>query len=412
MKYLVVQAVWKQDSVTDMAETLRKMGYEAEEYPVQLEMASYLSDDEIEGLVAYVKEHQVQVIITIYFVMNAVMAAYKCGIKYAAVLWDAPYLEIYNQLSKIDNVWISTFDRLERERFRAYGMPHVTYQPLSVNADKVIEWNREIQKTLQGRYIHDISFVGNLYGDNAYRDNLKYIPLELQYYFNSIFEEAAFQWDGVNRVYGKTSADIVEYIKRVSPEFSLENRQDIEDVRYFECNCLIREIACIERVLVLNLLAEDHRVTLYTTDRETAEDKLQGVEVCPPVKYGKAASLVYAGSKINLNITLKGIEGGTPLRILDIMSAGGFVMTTYCEETAELFEEDREIVMFRSPEELVEKVDYYLTHDRERKQIARRGYEKVMKCYTYEKKMGELIDWIESGVSKLNQSEDRSERNG
>ncbi len=77
MKYLVVQAVWTQDSVTDMAETLRKMGYEAEEYPVQLEMASYLSDDEIEGLMAYVKEHQVQVIITIYFVMNALMAAYK-----------------------------------------------------------------------------------------------------------------------------------------------------------------------------------------------------------------------------------------------------------------------------------------------------------------------------------------------
>lgn len=79
---------------------------------------------------------------------------------------------------------------------------------------------------------------------------------------------------------------------------------------------------------------------------------------------------------------------------MDIMAAGGFVLTSYCAETAELFEEDREIVMFRNPEELMEKVDYYLTHDRERRQIAEAGQKKVMRCYTYEKKMRELLDWM------------------
>lgn len=397
MKFLVVQALWIQDNVTDIAETLRKMGYEAEEYPVLLEMASYLSDDEVEGLMTYAREHQTQAIISLYFVMNAALAAYKSGIKYISILWDAPYMEAYNPLSKIDNVWISTFDRLERERFIEYGMPHVIYQPLSVNKEKVTEWNREIQETLRGHYLYDISFVGNLYGDNAYQENLKYIPLELQYYFNSIFEEAAFRWDGSNRIYGKTGAEIIEYIKRVSPQFFLPNRQDIEDVRYFECYDLIREIANIERIAVLNLLAEEHEVMLYTADHKTAKERLQGVKIGPRVEYGKAASLVFAGSKINLNIALKGIEGGTPQRIIDIMGAGGFVMTTYCTETAELFEEDREIVMFRSPEELLEKTDYYLTHDKEREQIARQGYEKVINCYTYENKMKELIDWIEKG---------------
>ena len=82
------------------------------------------------------------------------------------------------------------------------------------------------------------------------------------------------------------------------------------------------------------------------------------------------------------------------MRIMDIMAAGGFVLTSYCAETAELFEEDREIVMFRNPEELMEKVDYYLTHDRERRQIAEAGQKKVMRCYTYKKKMRELLDWM------------------
>ncbi|MBD5524388.1 MAG: glycosyltransferase [Lachnospiraceae bacterium] len=394
MKFLVVQALWKQYTAMDIAEAVSKLGYEAEEYPVMLKMASYLSDEEVDGLVSYVQEHHIQVIISLYFVMNAALAAYKSGIRYVSVLWDAPYVENYNLLSKIDNVWFTTFDRLDRDRFLEYGMPHVLYQPLSVNKENAVRWNAEIQKTLKQHYIHDISFIGNLYSRNLYKDNLQYIPVELQYYFNSIFEEAMFRWDGVNRVYGKTGSEIVEYIKKISPEFSIPNRQDIEDVRYFESMGLIREIANIERIAVLNLLAEEHSVMLYTADHEEAKAKLQGVEIGPPVEYGKATSLVYAGSKINLNISLKGIEGGTPQRIMDIMGAGGFVLSAYCEETAELFEEDREIVMFRTPEELVEKVDYYLAHDKEREQIARRGCEKVLQCYTYENKMRELIDWI------------------
>ena len=377
MKFLVVQTLWKQYSVMDIADAIRKSGYEVEEYPEMLKMASYLSDEEVDGLMAYVREHNIQVIVTLYFAMNAALAAYKSEIRYVSVLWDAPYVENYNPLSKIDNVWITTFDKLDRDRFLAYGMPHVLYQPLSVNGDKVVQWNAEIQKTLKGQYIHDICFIGNLYSQNLYKQNLQYIPVELQYYFNSIFEEAVFRWDGVNRVYGTKGSEIIEYIK---------------------CMGLIREIANLERIAVLNLLAEEHSVMLYTTDQEAAEEKLQGVEIGPPVEYGKAAALVFAGSKINLNIALKGIEGGTPQRIMDIMGAGGFVMSTYCEETAELFEEDREIVMFRTPEELLEKVDYYLTHDAERKRIAKQGYEKVLRCYTYENKMRELIDWINAGT--------------
>lgn len=42
----------------------------------------------------------------------------------------------------------------------------------------------------------------------------------------------------------------------------------------------------------------------------------------------------------------------------------------------ELFEEDKELVFFSSKEELLDKVLYYKEHDEERKEIARRGWEK------------------------------------
>lgn len=393
MKFLIVQALWKQIAAMDIRETLTDMGYEAEEYPHVLEQASALSDDAVEGLVTYIEKHQVQVVFSIYFVMSAALAAYKSGIKYISMIWDAPYTEVYNPLSKIDNVWISTFDRLDQERFRRYGIPHAMYQPLSVNRDNALKWSRDIQNTLHGHYMHEISFIGNLYSDNPYRKILKYIPAQLHGYFNSIVDEAAFDWDGVNKIYGKTDREVIEYIKRVSPKFTIPDIQEIDEVRYFEIMGLIREVANMERIGVLNLLAEKYSVTIYTTDSKEAETKLRGVTIGPPVEYGKATSLVYAGSKINLNISLKGIEGGTPQRVMDIMGAGGFVLTNYCRETAELFREDEEIVMFRTPEELIGKVEYYLAHDKEREQIAGNGYRKVMQCFTYRKKIKELLAW-------------------
>ena len=135
-------------------------------------------------------------------------------------------------------------------------------------------------------------------------------------------------------------------------------------------------------------------MTFYTVP-DVDKSKVPNVKVMPPVESGEAASIIYAGSKINLNISLKGIEGGTPQRIMDILGAGGFALTNYCFETAELFQEDKEIVMFRTPEELVDKVAYYLKHDREREKIAKAGREKVLKCYTYERKLKQLMEWVE-----------------
>lgn len=77
------------------------------------------------------------------------------------------------------------------------------------------------------------------------------------------------------------------------------------------------------------------------------------------------------------------------------MGAGGFVLSTYCPETAELFKEDKEIVFFRTPEELLDKVEFYLTHEEERRQVARAGHEKVINCYTYDIKIRELLRWME-----------------
>lgn len=393
-KILIVQ--YRTELVTvDIIKTFKKMGLEVSEY-TGIRHLTDVSEEDVYKLSNIIKEQEITYLFSIHLIYTAAIAAYDAGVKYICYIWDAPYTYVYSPVGRLDNCWYTTFDKSDYKRWQEAGLSHILYQPLAVSADAYRKWNDKRKKLFGNtRYIHEISFVGQLYDTNSYDKNLDKIPPDIREYFESIFEEAAFRWDGINRIYGKTSPKIIDYIKLNSQDFQIAHISDTDDLSYFEQFFLVRKIANIERTIILSTLAEKYDVTLYT--KEVMNKSMLGdVKIMPSVAWGEAASMVYAGSRINLNIALKGIEGGTPQRVMEIMAAGGFMMSTYCPETAELFEEDREIVMFKTPEELFDKVDYYLKHDDERKAIAKRGQEKVLECYTYDKSLRKLLDWVES----------------
>ena len=138
----------------------------------------------------------------------------------------------------------------------------------------------------------------------------------------------------------------------------------------------------------MELLAERYDIHLYTRSDEIVPE---GIRRFPEVSQMTGGFKIFYSSKINLNITMRSIESGVPLRVFDIMSVGGFVLSNYQEEIPELFEEGKEIVTFRTPEELVDKADYYLKHEKERMRIGLNGYQKVKKCYTYEQQLNKII---------------------
>ena len=391
MKILYVYA--KDTSIKDIPITLCRLGYEVKEYPIKQD-ADVLNDEQIDGLVKAIREQHITHLFSVYLIYNLAVAADRTGVKYISYIWDAPYIKLYTPFGRLHNCYYSVFDRLDYERFRSDGIPHVQYSPLAVNPWNVNKWNRKAAVKLKGGYIYDICFVGSLYEDNLYDKYINDIPLNMQDYFVSIFAEAAFRWDGANRIYGKTGREILEYMYLVNPNLKMDNRLDMDDVQVFERLYLVRKIANIERIAILSMLSEEYKVTLHTAS-DVDKNLLGNVNVKPPISLGEDTTRVFAGSKINLNISLKGIEGGTPQRVMDVMAAGGFMLTNYCPETTDLFEEDKEIVMFKSPEELFDKVDYYLKHKDVRETIAKRGQNKVLECYTYEKKLKKIMDWVE-----------------
>lgn len=146
-----------------------------------------------------------------------------------------------------------------------------------------------------------------------------------------------------------------------------------------------------ERLQLLKRVSEEFSLDLYT-----ASD----FSPLPKANYrGLARSTtempkIFRLSKINLNFTSKPIRTGIPLRLWDILGAGGFVLTNYQSEIPEYFEVGKDLDIFASEEELVEKIRYYLEHEEEREEIARNGYQKAKEKYSLELRVKQILQTV------------------
>ena len=66
------------------------------------------------------------------------------------------------------------------------------------------------------------------------------------------------------------------------------------------------------------------------------------------------------------------------------------------ENLPELFEPGREAVTYETEDELIEKLRHYIEHDEERQAIAAAGQERTLREHTYEQRIGELAEMLES----------------
>ena len=101
---------------------------------------------------------------------------------------------------------------------------------------------------------------------------------------------------------------------------------------------------------------------------------------------------IFKCSKINLSMTNRPIRTGMPLRMFDTMGAGGFLLTNYQAEIPEYFEIGRDLAVYESQEDLIDKIAYYLEHDDERIEIARNGHEKIRTEHTYSVKLQKMLE--------------------
>jgi hypothetical protein len=110
---------------------------------------------------------------------------------------------------------------------------------------------------------------------------------------------------------------------------------------------------------------------------------------------------VLADSKIALNRHIDAAEGhANNMRLYEATGTGALLVTDRGSNLAELFEPGREVVVYDSADDLVDKVRHYLANDAERVAIARAGQARTLREHTYAKRIAELADMLAARVNR------------
>ncbi|HEU4931214.1 MAG TPA: glycosyltransferase, partial [Pyrinomonadaceae bacterium] len=101
-------------------------------------------------------------------------------------------------------------------------------------------------------------------------------------------------------------------------------------------------------------------------------------------------------SKIALNIHIDMAEQyAANMRLYEATGVGTMLLTDWKTNLHELFEIGKEVVAYRSTEECVELVNYYLAHDSEREAIAKAGQQRTLSEHSYYHRMQELTEILD-----------------
>jgi spore maturation protein CgeB len=82
------------------------------------------------------------------------------------------------------------------------------------------------------------------------------------------------------------------------------------------------------------------------------------------------------------------------MRLYETTGTGALLITDWKENIADMFEPGKEVVCYRSNEECIELVQYYLEHEEERAAIASAGQERTLRDHTYARRIEELLDLL------------------
>lgn len=381
---------WRAYNYLDVYQTFRMFGFEIDF--IEQHLPSYDEDEELTfRLLKMMREKSYDFVFTINYFGVISDACEQFGIPYVSWSCDSPLISMYHESVFNDCNYIFLFDKSSYLFFKELGVEHIWHLPLAVDTnriDHIIKNAKDLKL-----YENEIAFVGSLYERNAYDSLIPTFPPYLQGYLDCAME-AQMNVSGGNLLERLLTDDICMQLER---HYRLEkSKRSFSDLRLiFATTVLGFKVAKEQRCSYLLELVKKHQVSIYTNSNT---HDLVKIDYRGSVDYWTQMPKVFYGSKINLNFTIPNIKSGIPLRVWDVLGAGGFLITNYQPELEMYFEPDKDLVVFESRQELDEKVSYYLGHEEQRCKIAENGYKKVKLNHNYQNRITKMLQLLQDDI--------------
>lgn len=140
-----------------------------------------------------------------------------------------------------------------------------------------------------------------------------------------------------------------------------------------------------DRKIIVRRLKEFCNVGVYGDGWKEGNGVVTGINQIKAINTGK----MY----LSFGHTRAGYEN-VKVGLFEAMACKQLVIASYCEEIADYFEIGKEIVCYKSVEELVKTIKYLLNHHAEREEIRENGYRRFLQYHTYQSRWMDVIEEI------------------
>ena len=334
-------------------------------------------EQKISNLGTIIAENKPLFVFSINYYPFISMLCEKLHVFYVAMTVDCPVFEIFNTTIRNKFNRLFLFDKDQYELIKNENPECISHLPLGAAPSRV--------STLLGDtsdYKYDISLVGSLYNEKDPLFGNTALPKEIMQKIKAAIEmqlnENVYGYDVLKSALD-TAPEILKALKDAAHDFYPSDMSvfDISDYVAL-CDYLCPHATYLERLKTLNSIGENtDNNTLHLFTQSDTKELLGKIKVHGGVNSLTEMPFVFRQSKINLNITTRSITSGLSQRIWDVLACKGFLITNYQPEIDMFFRDGVHLVTYSSRDELIEKINYYLSHEREREEIAQNGYELV-----------------------------------
>ena len=270
---------------------------------------------------------------------------------------------------------------------KKYNLDNAYYLPLAVNTDMLDSISA------QKKYESEVALVGGLYKSDSFLGLKSIMSPNQQQYLDAVV--AVQLKHGGSAVVDAALTD--EFVAGVCEYFKSQSESAIQPNTQQLFYSICSHITHMERLALLRTSAgKGYKTRLYLSNlskqnRELLEN--HNVELCSNVSYETEMPSVFKSTKINLNPTLRANRTGIPLRVVDVLGSRGSLLTTHQAELDDYFEEG-EIAYYENVEDALDKIEYYLSHENERKRVLEAGYIKVKDMFTFPDRIEKMFSTV------------------
>ena len=372
----------------DIIASFKHLGFNITEDTREVYNKQLLPSDCIKGLNELLKQDIYSFIFSINFFPSVSYVCNIWGIPYLCLIVDSPVLELFSTSLANPCNKVFLFDRQLYNDFHHINPDGIFHIPLATNVRDNYATATMASAADRARFSSDISFIGSLYSEKCLYNQIT-LPEKMRGYVDGLIEAQLLVY-GYNFIEECVTPELIEAFCKVRPELiNFPDSMKVDTKAVIAQHIISVKVAEQERLRYLKALSEHFNVDLYTGSDTYSMPLIHNRGFA---KTNTEMPIIFHQSKINLNLTAKSIRSGLSLRIFDVLGCEGFLITNYQAELPEHFNIGEDLEAYTSLDDLMGKCEYYLSHDKDRQEIAHNGFEKVKKYHTYDIRLTQMLE--------------------